>query len=73
MTDRLYPDDDPIMEELYRIRAEMLAEFGGDWRAMLRDIHRKQEEGKARGVKFVSLPAKRTAPIPAESPSRDAG
>jgi hypothetical protein len=71
VTDRLYPDDDPIMEELYRIRAERLAEYGGDWKAMLRDIYRLQEEEKARGVKYVKLPPKQAASA-AESP-REAG
>ena len=58
------------MEELCRIRAERLAEFGGDSKAMLRDIHRKQEADKARGVKYVTLPPKR---IEKTAVSPDAG
>lgn len=67
MTERLYPDDDPIMEELYRIRAERLAEYGGDWMAMLRDIHAKQEAEKRKGRQYVRFPLKHVEPTTAGS------
>jgi hypothetical protein len=64
MTERLYPDDDPIMEELYRIRAERLAEYGGDWLAMLRDIQAKQEAGKLTGSPVKSSRKKTKSSTP---------
>jgi hypothetical protein len=33
-----------IVDEVHRIREEMLAEYGGDLRALLRDIRKKSEQ-----------------------------
>jgi hypothetical protein len=36
--------ENPIVEEIHRIREQMLAEYGGDLHAMTRDSHRKTAE-----------------------------
>lgn len=38
--------EDPIVAEVRQARAEMLDSFGGDYKAMLRDVRRRQEERK---------------------------
>jgi hypothetical protein len=43
----------PIVEEVHRIREQMLAEYGGDLRALLKDARRRTEEaarGRASGL-----------------------
>ncbi len=54
---------DPILEECYRIKAEISAEFKtpAEFSAYLKVM---QEEGKRNGVKYVSYfdPSKRTPP-----------
>ncbi|MDA0832958.1 MAG: hypothetical protein O2955_02700 [Planctomycetota bacterium] len=35
---------DPILDEIHRTRREMSDRFGGDFRAMLDDARRRQEE-----------------------------
>ena len=38
--------DDPIVAEVRQARKEILDSFGGDYKAMLRDVRRRQEERK---------------------------
>ncbi|MCF6284619.1 MAG: hypothetical protein L3K26_05475 [Candidatus Hydrogenedentes bacterium] len=38
--------DDPIVAEVRQVRKEILESFGGDYKAMLRDARRRQEERK---------------------------
>ena len=53
----------PILEECYRIKAEISAQFKtpGEFSAYLKAL---EEKGKRNGVKYVSYfdPSKRTAP-----------
>lgn len=51
--------DDPIVEEVRRIRREHLAKFGGDVHKLLDDLRRRQSE-KREGV--VSFPSTRIEP-----------
>ncbi len=37
-----------MVDEVHRIREEMLAEYGGDLRALLRDIRKKSEQSTQR-------------------------
>ena len=50
---------DPIVEQIHRIREQLLAEHGGDLRAYVTDMIRKQEEAKRRGKVYVSRPPRR--------------
>jgi hypothetical protein len=47
-----------IVDEVHRIREEMLAEYGGDLRALLRDIRKKAEESSRQGRKGISPPVR---------------
>ena len=38
--------DDPIVAEVRQARKEILDSFGGDYKAMLRDLRRRQDERK---------------------------
>ncbi len=40
------PFDDPIVAEVRQARMEILESFGGDYKAMLRDVRRRQDERK---------------------------
>ena len=42
----IIPFDDPIVGEVRQARKEILDSFGGDYKVMLRDIRRRQEERK---------------------------
>lgn len=42
----IIPFDDPIVAEVRQARKEILDSFGGDYKAMLRDIRRRQDERK---------------------------
>lgn len=44
---------DPIVEEVHRIREKMLAEYGGDLRALLAHMQRRTEEAARAGRKGV--------------------
>jgi hypothetical protein len=41
--------NDPIVEEVHRIREEMLAEFGGDLGALLHEMQQRTEEARKAG------------------------
>ncbi len=49
--------ENPIVEEIHRIREEMLAEYGGDLSALIRDAERRTEEcAKAGGAVVTRSP-----------------
>ena len=50
--------DDPIVEEVHRIREEMLARYGGDLHALITDMQKRTEEA-ARSGREVSTPQAR--------------
>ncbi len=51
--------NDPIVEEVHRVRAEILARYKGDLTAYMRDVQRRTEEAARAGRKVVSLPPRR--------------
>ena len=63
--------DDSIVEEVHLIRAELLAEHGGDLRAMLRDAQRRTEQAAEAGRKVVA--GRPRAPLPRPMPTKTAG
>jgi hypothetical protein len=48
--------DNPIVDEIHRIREEMLAKYGGDLRAYVKDLQRRTEEAGRAGRKVVACP-----------------
>lgn len=52
--------NDPIVEDIHRIRQEMLDEFGGDVDALVDDCNRRASNGEWGNLKVVSR-APRTA------------
>lgn len=63
--------DNPIVEEVHRIRQELLAQFGGDLRALLKDAQRRTEQAAQAGRKVVTLRPR--APQPRPAPTKTAG
>ena len=51
--------DDPIVEEVHRIRQELLDEFGGDVDALIDEANRRLLNGEYGDRKIVSFPPKR--------------
>jgi hypothetical protein len=45
-------EPDPIVEEVHRIRAELLARFNGDLHALVEDARRRQAESGRPTVTF---------------------
>lgn len=48
--------EDEIMTELRQIRREIMAQFNNDFEAYFRYIQEREEEGRKRGVRYVSGP-----------------
>ena len=46
----------PIVEEIHRIREEMLKEFNGDLHALARDSQRREAEARAAGRVVLTRP-----------------
>jgi hypothetical protein len=63
--------ENPIVEEVHRIREKMLAEYNGDLRALMRDMRRRTEEAARAGRKVVKL-APRKVRTP-RAPTKRAG
>ena len=63
--------DDPIVEEVHRIREQMLARWGGDLRALMIDAQRRTEEAGRAGRKLVSLPPR--TPQAQRAPTKKVG
>jgi hypothetical protein len=51
--------NDPIVEEVRRVREDYVARFNFDIAAMLDDIKKREIEAKAQGKKYVSFPPRR--------------
>ncbi|MEA2711179.1 MAG: hypothetical protein QOF78_3780 [Phycisphaerales bacterium] len=51
--------DHPIIDEIHRIREQMLADHGGDLRALAKHSQRRSEEAARTGRRVVSLPPRR--------------
>jgi hypothetical protein len=56
--------DDPIVEEVHAIRAELLAKHGGDLRALLRDAQRRTEQAAQAGRQVVVGRPRPPRPVP---------
>jgi len=54
---------DPIVEEIHRIRQELLDEFDGDIDALGDDTNRRLLDGEFGAVKIVSYPPRRPMSI----------
>lgn len=52
--------NDPIVEEIHRIRQQLLDEFDGDMDALAEDMNRRLYSGEYGDVKIVSYPPKRS-------------
>jgi len=48
--------ENPIVDEVHRIREQMLAEYNGDLRALIGDARRRTEEAARAGKKVYSPP-----------------
>ncbi len=57
--------ENPIVEEIRKIREDILAEYGGDLSALIRDSERKTDELRKGGRVVVTL-----SPRPASQPQR---
>jgi hypothetical protein len=51
--------NDPIVEEVHRIREQMLAEYDGDIHALIQDARRRTEEEARAGRKVYSPPPRK--------------
>lgn len=63
--------DDPIVEEVHQVREQMLAQYGGDLRALLRDAQRRTSAAAEAGRKVVLGGAR--VPQRPPAPARTAG
>ena len=48
--------ENPIVEEVHRIRDEMLAEHGGDLKALIESLRQQTEDDARVGRQVVTLP-----------------
>ena len=62
--------DNPIVDEVHRIRQEILAEHGGDLEALVKDLKRRTEESAASGRRVVAMPPR---PPVQPAPAKKAG
>jgi hypothetical protein len=63
--------DDPIVQEVHRIRSELLAQHGGDLRALLRHTQRRTEQAAQSGRQVVTGRPRPPQPVPL--PTKTAG
>ena len=42
--------ENPIVDEIHQIRAQMLAEFGGDFDALVTDLQRRDKESSRESI-----------------------
>ncbi len=61
--------DDPIVEEVHRIREEIMKEFNYDLGAYFRYLKEREEEDRKNGRVIVSPPSRRTVPTTENDPS----
>lgn len=55
------PEEDEIISEVRRVRAQHAAKFNYDFKAICRDYRRLTQRLKAQGWKVVSKPARKAA------------
>ncbi|HEY1684811.1 MAG TPA: hypothetical protein VGG19_08615 [Tepidisphaeraceae bacterium] len=48
--------ENPIVDEVHRIREKLLAEYNGDLRALIEDARRRTEEARRAGHPIYSPP-----------------
>ena len=60
-------NENPIVEEVHRIREEMLAEYGGDLKALIQSLRQKTDEAARAGRQVVTLPPRPAQPHPFET------
>ena len=59
--------ENPIVDEVHRIREELLAEYNGDLHALINDARRRTEEAARAGKKIYTPPVRsETNPVPLE-------
>ncbi|MGA2498373.1 MAG: hypothetical protein ABSH20_11565 [Tepidisphaeraceae bacterium] len=51
--------ENPIVDEVHRAREQILARYGGDLRALVKDAQRRTEDA-ARAGRLVASPPRRT-------------
>ena len=61
--------DDPIVEEVHLVRSELLAQYGGDLRALLRDAQRRTEQAAQAGRRVVAGRPRSARPVPLSTKS----
>ena len=59
--------ENPIVEQVHRIREEMLAEYGGDLHALIEAMRKRTQESARAGRKVVTLPPRPAQPKPAHA------
>ena len=60
--------NDPIVEEIHRTRERLLARYGGDLRALIRDMQQRTEQA-ARAGRAMHRPAPTQPPVEAQPPA----
>ncbi len=56
--------ENPIVEEVHRIREQLLAEYGGDLKKYMDDVRRRTDEAARAGRRVVTLPPRPAQPHP---------
>jgi hypothetical protein len=51
--------DNPIVDEVHHIREQMLAEYGGNLRALVADAQRRTDDAARAGHKILPVPPQR--------------
>ena len=57
--------ENPILEKVRRAREEILARYGGDLRALVKDAQRRTEEAARAGRMVYAPPPRKQQPLPA--------
>jgi hypothetical protein len=60
-------NEDPIVKEVHRIREEMLAEYGGNLKALIQALRQKTDEAARAGRQVVTLPPRPAQPHPSQT------
>lgn len=50
---------DPIIEEVYKNRDDISRRYDNDLQKLVKGIQKRQEEGRAQGKKYITLPPKK--------------
>lgn len=54
--------ENPILDEVDHIRAQMLEDFGGDMHALVKEMQRRERQSAAAGREVVAMPPRIPAP-----------